>query len=69
MKIKTLIAVFLITLAQPLWADGSVPELLIKQTADDVLARIKSNKDEYQQQPSKLYAMVDEKVLQHFDFD
>ncbi|MBE9559137.1 MAG: ABC transporter substrate-binding protein [Proteobacteria bacterium] len=73
MNIKTLITGFTLMvsglLMQPLWAAGSVPELLIKQTADDVLASIKLNKDEYNEKPGKLYAMVDEKVLQHFDFD
>ena len=53
---------------QPVLAAGSVPESLIKQTSGDVLATIKINKKVYSEQPSKLYAMVDEKVLSHFDF-
>ncbi len=69
MNIKALIAGLLLLLVQPVWAADSAPELLIKQTANDVLAAIKSNKDEYQAQPAKLYAMVDKKVLRHFDFD
>ncbi len=69
MNVKALIVGFLLLLVQPVWAVDSVPELLIKQTANDVLASIKSNKDVYQAQPAKLYAMVDEKVLRHFDFD
>ena len=73
MKIKTLITGFTLVVAgllmQPLWAAESAPELLIRQTADDVLVSIKLKKDEYNAQPGKLYAMVDEKVLRHFDFD
>ena len=70
MNIKALIAGLLMLLIQPVvFAGDSVPELLIKQTANDVLDNIKSNKDEYNAQPGKLYAMVDNKVLQHFDFN
>ena len=69
MNIKALIAGLLLLLVQPVWAADSAPELLIKQTANDVLASIKSSKDEYQARPAKLYAMVDKKVLRHFDFD
>ncbi len=44
------------------------PEQLIKSTADQVLSEIKSNAAKYKEDPSKLYAMVDEVVLPHFDF-
>lgn len=54
---------------QPLMAEDSAPELLIKKTADEVLEIIKARAQEFQQDPAKLYAMVDEKVLLHFDFD
>ena len=69
MNIKALISGLLILLIQPVFAGDSVPELLIKQTSSDVLDSIKSNKDEYSAQPAKLYAMVDEKVIRHFDFE
>lgn len=54
---------------QPVMAGDSAPEQLIKKTADEVLSIIKSRAQEFQQDPAKLYAMVDEKVLLHFDFD
>lgn len=44
------------------------PEQLIKNTADRVLSEIKANAAQYKQDPSKLYALVDEVVLPHFDF-
>ena len=47
----------------------SAPEQLIRKTADEVLAIIKSHQAEYKQDPAKMYAMVDEKVLPHFDFE
>ncbi len=72
MKIKSQVLVLLLLLtgflAQPLWAEDSAPQSLIRQTADDVLNTIKSHKDEYAADPSKLYAMVDKKILKHFDF-
>ncbi len=66
---KSLLLIILGLLWQPLWAADSAPEQLVRVTADQVLAEIKSRQAEFQQDPAKLYAMVDEKVLQHFDFD
>ncbi len=64
------IAVFLtMALWQPLAAAESDPEQLIRMTADEVLATIKARQAEFQQDPAKMYAMVDEKVLPHFDFN
>jgi phospholipid transport system substrate-binding protein len=54
---------------QPVMAGDSAPEKLIKITADEVLEIIKSRSQEFKQDPARLYAMVDEKVLPHFDFD
>jgi len=44
------------------------PEELIRQTSNQVLGQIQSNSEQYQQDPAKLYALVDEIVLPHFDF-
>lgn len=44
------------------------PEQLIKNTADQVLAEIKANAAAYKDDPDKLYSLVDEVVLPHFDF-
>lgn len=53
---------------QSLIAAESVPENLIRNASDQVLSRIQSNPGQYQQDPDKLYALVDEIVLPHFDF-
>ena len=45
------------------------PEQLIRDTADQVLAAIKTNAAQYRESPDKLYALVDQVVLPHFDFD
>ena len=63
-----LVILFIGLFSQPLLAADSVPEQLIKQTADQVLEIIKNRQQEFKQDPSKLYALVDEKVLGHFDF-
>lgn len=47
----------------------SNPEELIRQTADQLLSQIQANSEQYQQDPDKLYALVDDVVLPHFDFD
>ncbi|KPL28878.1 MAG: hypothetical protein AMJ72_00975 [Acidithiobacillales bacterium SM1_46] len=44
------------------------PDVLVRQATDEILKRIKSNKDAYAADSKKLYAMVDELVLPHFDF-
>jgi len=45
------------------------PEQLIRQTSTQLLAEIKVNSKQYQQDPSGLYALVEEVVLPFFDFD
>lgn len=74
MKKNTLLTGVLVLLSswlwQPLWAGTgeSAPEKLIRITSEDVLATIKSRQQEFEREPARLYAMVDEKVLSHFDF-
>ena len=46
----------------------SNPEELIRQTSNQVLSQIQASSELYQQDPAKLYALVDEIVLPHFDF-
>lgn len=55
--------------SQALWAGDSVPEQLVQTTADEVLGIIKAKQQQFKEDPSSMYAMVDEKVLPHFDFD
>lgn len=44
------------------------PDQLVRETTDLILAQLKANKQAYERDPKKLYAMVQEKVLPHFDF-
>lgn len=44
------------------------PEALVRQVTQEIVELIKKNRDVYSKDLNKLYAMVDEKVLPHFDF-
>lgn len=54
------------------WAGAALaaaePDVLVRQTTEEILKRIKTNKDAYAADTKKLYAMVDELVVPHFDF-
>lgn len=45
------------------------PDLLVKQTTDRVLNELKSNREVLLNDHEKLYRLVDEIVLPHFDFE
>ncbi len=66
---RALLVMLAALFAAPLRAGDSAPEQLIRQTADEVLAIIKQRNEEFKKEPSKMYQMVDDKVLPHFDFD
>jgi phospholipid transport system substrate-binding protein len=44
------------------------PEQLIRQTSESVMAEIRANMELYKSDPQKLYKLVDELVLPHFNF-
>lgn len=50
-------------------AEIVAPDVLIKETVKDVLAVIKTDKDIQAGDQQKTLALVDEKVLPHFDFE
>ncbi|HEC16597.1 MAG TPA: ABC transporter substrate-binding protein [Sedimenticola sp.] len=53
--------------AQPVWAIQS-PLALVQETSDRVLAKVTDKKAELNETPSKIYALVEDIVLPHFDF-
>lgn len=65
------ITVFLLCLfcLQPAMATELGPEDLIRNTSARLLKEIRSNSEQFQQDPAKLYALVGEVVLPHFDFE
>lgn len=44
------------------------PDILVHEVVDEILQILKENKALYVEDKNKLYAMVDKKILPHFDF-
>jgi phospholipid transport system substrate-binding protein len=65
--VEKLIAGLILMLALPAMA-ATGPEQLVRQTTESVIAEIRANLDVYQDDPKKVYQLVDELVLPHFDF-
>ena len=60
---------FCVLFQQVVMATETNPQELIRQTADQLLSKIQSDSEQFQQNPDKLYALVEEVVSPHFDFD
>jgi len=65
--VKKLIACLILLFALPAMAVTG-PEQLVRQTSESVIAEIRANLDVYKDDPKKVYQLVDELVLPHFDF-
>jgi len=50
-------------------ADNLDPETLVRQTSDRMLVVLKEQHDLIQAEPERLYGLVDDIVLPHFDFE
>lgn len=59
---------FLFLLGAQLRAQEVAPDELVKNTTQEVITVIKQDKDIQSGDRSKIYALVEEKVLTHFDF-
>jgi phospholipid transport system substrate-binding protein len=70
MKMKNFMAGVVMALL-PLFAlaDSTAPDVLVKNTANDVLAIVKSDKDIQAGDMSKITALTEEKILPQFDFN
>ncbi len=59
--------------AIPFWANAeasiTAPDVLVKETAETIMERIRVERSVIDEQPEHLYALVDEVVLPHFDFE
>jgi len=65
--VNKILAFVLLLVVLPAQA-GSGPEMLIRDTSDKVISEIKDNAASYQSDPKRIYRLVDEVVLPHFDF-
>jgi len=61
-------AMLFLVLTFPAYAADVSPDLVARETTDKIIVLLKANKDAYSKDHKKLYAMVDEQVLTHFDF-
>lgn len=65
---KSLFLSFLLVLGLLPTAKAADPQQLVKDTSNAVLEVIAQERDNFKKDPARLYALVDEQVLQHFDF-
>ena len=65
---RLIVLLWCVIFQQTAIATESLPEVLIRQASNQVLSRIQSDPGKYQEDPAKLYALVNEIVLPHFDF-
>jgi phospholipid transport system substrate-binding protein len=64
-----LLALFMAVTAPGAVADVKAPDALIRETADEVLATVKHDKDMRKGDQKKLLELVEAKILPHFDFE
>lgn len=67
-KSAGLIAALLLFFLSGVAAAATAPDVLVKETADKVLAKVIANKSVYTANRGKLFSMVNAIVLPHFDF-
>jgi len=66
--VNTLLIIMLIFSAS-VWSDNPLgPQELVQQTSDKMLKAIKAERAEIDKDNSRLYALVEEIILPHFDF-
>lgn len=68
---KQFFLVVLVFLMLPMQGNAQTivaPDALVKQTAQSIMSRIKAEKAQIDETPERLYQLVDEVVLPHFDF-
>lgn len=64
-----LIALFTLLAGNLAHADDMTPDILVKTTTQDVTTILKRDKAVFENDTQKLYALIDAKVLPHFDFN
>ncbi|MCF6217452.1 MAG: ABC transporter substrate-binding protein [Gammaproteobacteria bacterium] len=65
-----MMGVLLMALSFPALAVANVaPDALVKQTTEIIIQKIKADRQQIQNDPERLFRLVDEVVLPHFDFE
>ena len=65
--LRVLVCAILLTVATGLVA-AEAPLDIVRNTTDQVLDRVKNDRDALRQDPAKMYALVAEVIFPHFDF-
>ncbi len=65
--IRSIVLLVALIAVQSVWAVPG-PLALVQETTDKVLAKVKDRKAELNETPSKIFALVEDDVLPHFDF-
>jgi len=65
---RLLTAIFALLAVGLVQAAGPAPDQLVKENVARIIELLKANRDAYARDHKKLYAMVQEQVLPHFDF-
>ncbi len=70
-RFKWLLLLAVLAAAQPTLAISSIqgPLDLVRETSNQVLTKIRSKKQELNESPEKIYGLVNEIVVPHFDFN
>src|SRR5512135_2140437 len=66
---RVLLALTLAAAAMAARADVTAPDQLIRETAAEVIATVKADKDLRNGDQKKMLALVEAKILPHFDFE
>lgn len=61
-------AVAAFSLAGPVMAEES-PQAIVQTTTDEVISRVKNEKDALREDPAKMFNLVSEMIFPHFDFN
>lgn len=67
-RVVTLLAAWLLALPVSSWAAEIAPDVLVRNSTQEVIAIIKQDKDIQAGQTKKLLGLVESKVLPHFNF-
>ena len=65
---RVLVLIFCLLLVGPLWAAQS-PRDLVADTTDRIVTKLRAEQDAIKANQGRLYEIVDEVVLPHFDFE
>src|SRR2546430_2770755 len=64
-----LIAILMLAVSGVYAQNDPMPDEIVRKTTQEIIGLIKANRTAYAQDVTKLYAMVDQKILPHFDFE